>query len=209
MVDEVQSFSGNPFVQGPSSPLTPADISIGLVLEGLAKPLFVNEPPPDLSAFLFSPGKSASLWVAIPASLVDRVEDLGGGKIADIEYRHVRVHMQCPTALESATFLSLWAASLPDELPGDPPGESQTDFQELHFAMRGTFDRWACARCVAVNLSLGLAIAAAVAALGPAIGAATAVSSLMAQFGISEGLATLAVGGASGATIARKMCNMC
>ena len=210
MTDALKSFSGRTFVQALASEGGLEDLPVGLSIEGLAKKLSVEEPPPlKAEAFLFSPGKSCSHWLPIPATVVERVEHLGSETCDGVQLPYVRLYLQYPTSLEGATFLSLWAAFLPEnppQMPSDAESDSATSSMMLHASLTGAFDRWKCARCVSINLALGLAVAAGVAALGPAIGAATAVSSLMAQFGISEAVATAAVGGASGATMARMMC---
>lgn len=73
------------------------------------------------------------------------------------------------------------------------------------------FDRWKCARCVAINLVMGIAVAAAIAAFGPA--SPGIIPYVMQAFGLSESVATAIVvvvkGGGSGAMVAKKICKDC
>ena len=75
----------------------------------------------------------------------------------------------------------------------------------------GQFDRWKCARCIAINLALGIAVAAAIAAFGPA--SPGVVPYVMQAFGVSESVANAIVvvvkGGATGAKVAKKLCKDC
>lgn len=72
----------------------------------------------------------------------------------------------------------------------------------------GRFDRWKCIRCVAGNIAIAAAISAAIVAFGPA--SPGVVPYIAAKFGISEAVAAAAVGGLSGASLAKKLCgNVC
>jgi hypothetical protein len=68
----------------------------------------------------------------------------------------------------------------------------------------GRFDRWKCIRCVAKNISTSVAIGAAIAAFGPA--SPGVVPFIAAKFGISHAVAGAAVGGVSGAALAKLLC---
>ncbi len=217
----INMLSSNPNFLLPSTPLT-------LTLTGMVKPLAID----PLGGLMFSPGTSCAVWVSIPSKMIDKVDHLGKVSCREHEHELVRLHFKIPTndegrvltellhqqeALFSVRVASMGGASMVSPMDdisflrsedgfGDRTAAIGTNVQ-ANMNRFGGFDRWRCYRCVASNLALGLAVTAAVAAMGPAIGAATAVSSLMAQFGISEAVAIAAVGGASGATIARMMCH--
>ena len=221
-------FSAADFVEALASErldaLLPPEVPTLLRVTGLVK--LENQ------VLLFSPGILCWRWIKIPQSIVKEVEYLGKRSCDDHEHHWARLHLTIPADSEIATAFGLLAQSVTSEdldLNRRVVGELASDHsaterivgagaESVHLPMVhglsglkahrvASFDRWKCARCVAANLALGIAVAAAVAALGPAIGASTAVSSLMAQFGISESVAILAVGGANGSVIAHKMCD--
>ena len=98
-----------------------------------------------------------------------------------------------------------------EEELGFEPGYTETfSLEELErrSAEYSGFDRWGCARCVAINMTLAAAVGTAVALGGPWLGLGTskAVAYLVAEFGISEAVAGAALGGTSGAALAKILC---
>ncbi|AFM25137.1 hypothetical protein [Desulfomonile tiedjei] len=69
------------------------------------------------------------------------------------------------------------------------------------------FDRWKCARCVAINMGLSAAITAACVALAPSIASSGAAASyIAAKFGITPTVAAAAIGGLKGAALSKLLC---
>jgi hypothetical protein len=218
------SFSGPDFIKALSSPQGIPLVSNLLAFTGMAR---AKEPVGgSASTFDFSPGFGCRVWIPVPVALVDKVEHFGKVTCKDHEHDYVRVHLTNPTTEEGKLLASLVGPSLGDHISGVTPsaqpgplGHASVQsfgFHGIHgihpppvggpIVIPNPILQSQCATCIAINLGLGLEVAAAVATLGPAIGVSTAVSSLMARFGISEAAAIVAVGGASGANIARMMC---
>ena len=213
----MNSFTGQQFAEGLNSAHGLSLPHVPLTITGMAKK---SGTPQTIS---FSPGTVCKVWVPIPSALIEKVDHLGTTTCKDHQHDYVRLHFVNPTTDEGKaltellkhligldeSWLPMSAASPSSALAAQPAA--------MAFGWHPPHIHWPpitppvillpkCAQCIAINIALALAVAAAVAAIGPEIGAATAVSSLMAQFGISEAVAIAAVGGASGAVMARMMC---
>ncbi len=222
----MSSFSGPDFIKALSSPQGISRVSNLLTFTGMAKASDSAQGSP--STFDFSPGFGCQVWIPIPVALLDKVEHFGKITCKDHDHDYVRIHLTNPTTEEGKVLTSLVGQLLGDHISGVtlsalPQPLSHASVQSFGFhgihwppvhlppvggpiVIPNPILRSECATCIAINLGLGLEVAAAVATLGPAIGVSTAVSSLVARFGISEAAAIVAVGGASGANIARVMC---
>jgi hypothetical protein len=189
-----------------------------LVLTGIVK----GSASPSVGelSFDFSTGTDCNIWTTIPAALVETVVFLGKVACKDHKHDFVRLSFAIPSTDEGKVMSALLTQLLAHNgasagTAGSallPPPATAVAFGGFHLPtfhlppIPNPLSSITCAQCIAANLALAIAVTAAVAALGTEIGAATAVSSLMARFGISQGVAIAAVAGASGATMAKMMC---
>lgn len=218
----MNTFTGKEFAESLSSPQGIVLPEVPLALIGLAmKSRTVN-------SIDFAPGARCGKWVTIPVALIDKIDHFQKVSCNDHEHDYVRVHFAAPTTDEGKVFARLVSTVLIVNDEGRNPSEAQQatpaagdaieafgfhpphiptpNFPSFRVPTPGAIRNVRCAQCIAANMALALAVTAAVAALGPEIGAATAVSTIMAQFGVSQAIAVAAVAGASGAAISKMMC---
>ena len=218
----MNTFTGKEFAEGLSSPQGIVLPEVPLALIGL---VMKSRTP---NAIDFAPGVRCGKWLTIPAALIDRVDHFHKVSCNDHEHDFVRLHFAAPTTDEGKVFArlirtlpvtnddgrNLSEAQQATSAAGDaiesfgfhPPHFPTPSLPSLRVPTPGAIRNVRCAQCIAANMALALAVTAAVAALGPEIGAATAVSTIMAEFGVSQAVAVAAVAGASGAAISKMMC---